>query len=60
MLYTVKLTYQIVVDARSASNAHWIACERMRKNPSAFISKVQMGSGGGSKKPLWQQLLFGT
>lgn len=59
-LYSVKLTYKIVVDASSQSNAYQIACKRMREKPENFIAEVSSGGGERRSKPLWKQLLFGN
>lgn len=60
MLYTIKLTYQIVVDAASQSSAHKMACKKMKESPELFISRVEMGGGSHPPKPLWQRLVFGN
>lgn len=59
MLWTVRLTYSISVDAPSKHAAHAKATAMLRASPEAFISKIEDARYAGTNRSLLKRLITG-
>jgi hypothetical protein len=58
-LFTVKLTYCVIVDADNAALAYTKACKKLKDDPGAFVSRVEAGGDTRKKRSLFGMLFLG-
>lgn len=59
MLWRVRLTFAITVDAPTKQQAHAKAAEMLKTSPEAFISLVEDARFAGKKQSMLSKLLLG-